>query len=73
MFFQAYFSNANIPQGESEPNRSFLNLNKIADREDKRKEFQGTKKITIQQLNVLLRQSDEKLKSIEGDAKGKKG
>ncbi len=40
-------------------------LSRIADRERRSKDVQGTKKITVQQLNVLLKESDEKIKELK--------
>ncbi len=40
-------------------------LGQIADRERRSKDVQGTKKITVQQLNVLLKESDEKIKELK--------
>lgn len=40
-------------------------LGKIADRESRSKDVKGLQKVTVQQLNVLLRESDEELKKIE--------
>jgi len=40
-------------------------LGRIADRERRSKDVQGTQKITVQQLNVLLKESDEVLKKLE--------
>ena len=40
-------------------------LGQIADRERRSKDVKGTKKITVQQLNVLLKESDEKIKELK--------
>lgn len=40
-------------------------LSRIADREGRRKEIGGVQKVTIEQFNVLLRESDDKLKQLE--------
>ena len=43
------------------------NLSMIADRESRKQETRGEQKITIQQLNVLLKQSDKVLEDSNGN------
>ena len=40
-------------------------VGRIADRESRKKEVQGATKVNFQQFNILLKQSDDKIKEIE--------